>query len=64
MRSTLALNGLKVANVTAAYKKGDPLNYNIYSQISTISNISKIVEKLVRERFYYLLDKSFRHHRN
>ena len=64
MRARLALNGLKVANVTAAYTKGDSLNYNICRQISTISNISKIVEKLVRERFYYLLDKSFLHHRN
>ena len=41
---------LKIARVTSTFKKGDRLNVNNYRPISLISNISKVIEKLIHKR--------------
>ena len=38
---------LKIASVTPTFKKGNKLDVNNYRPISLISNISKIIEKLI-----------------
>ena len=40
---------LKMASVTPTFKKGDKLDLNNCRPISLISNISKIIEKLIHE---------------
>ena len=41
---------LKIVSVTPTFKKGDKLDVNNYRPISLISNISKIIEKLIHKR--------------
>ena len=41
---------LKIANLAPTYKKGNLLECNNYRPISLLSNISKIIEKLVHKR--------------
>ena len=48
---------LKVASVTPIHKKGGSLDCNNYSPISLISNLSKLIEKLVHNRLYKFLEK-------
>ena len=51
-------NLLKFANVTPVFKKGDNLDYNNYRQISLISSIGKLIEKIVHKRLYSFLEKN------
>ena len=40
----------KFANIIPVFKKGDNLDYNNYRPISLISNIAKLIEKIVHKR--------------
>ena len=48
---------LKIAKVIPIHKKGDKSERDNYIPISLISNISKLLEKLVHERLYSFLEK-------
>ena len=45
-------NVLKTAQILPTFKKGDKTEMNNYRPISLISNVSKILEKLMYERLY------------
>ena len=47
---------LKTAKVVPAFKKDSKLNYSNYRLISLLSNIEKILEKLMYKRLYAFLD--------
>ena len=47
---------LKTAKVVPVFKKDSKLNYSNYRPISLLSNIEKILEKLMRKRLYAFLD--------
>ena len=49
---------LKIAKVTPTFRKGDKLDVNNYRPISLISNISKIIEKLIHKRLNSFLEQS------
>jgi hypothetical protein len=50
----------KEANVCAIFKKGDPSQTNNYRPISLLSNIEKVLERLVFKRIYnFFLDNNF-----
>ena len=49
---------LKIARVTPTFKKGDRLDVNNYRPISLISNISKIIEKLIHKRLNSFLEQN------
>ena len=49
---------LKIASMTPAFKKGDKLDANNYRPISLISNISKIIEKMIHKRLNSSLDQN------
>ena len=49
---------LKLAQVMAAFKKGDKTDKNNYRPISLISNVSKILEKLMYKRIYVFLEQN------
>ena len=51
-------NLLKFAIAITVFKKGDNLYYNKYRPISLISNIGKLIEKIVHERLYNFLEKN------
>ena len=51
-------NLLKFANVIPVFKKGDNLDYNNCRPISLISNIWKLIEKIVHKRLYSFLEKN------
>ena len=51
-------NLLKFANVIPVFKNGDNLDYNNYRPISLISNIGKLIEKIVQKRLYSFLEKN------
>ena len=48
---------LKIAKVLAIFKKGDKLDADNYRPISLLSNLSKVIEKLMHKRLYYFLEK-------
>ena len=48
---------LKVASVTPVHKNGGSLDCNNYLPVSLISNLSKLIEKLVHNRVYNFLEK-------
>ena len=48
---------LQVASVTPRHKKGGSFDCNNYRPISLISNLSKLIEKLVHNRLYNFLEK-------
>ena len=50
---------LKFANVIPVFKKGDNLDYNNYRPISLISNIGKLIGKIVHKRLYSFLEKNY-----
>ena len=47
---------LKTAKVVSVFKKDSKLNYSNYRPISLLSNIEKILEKLMYKRLYTFLD--------
>ena len=49
---------LKTAEVIPVFKKGGKLDCNNYRPISFISNISKIIEKLMQSRLYLYLERN------
>ena len=49
---------LKFTNVISVFKKGDNLDYNNHRPISLISNIGKLIEKIVHKRLYSFLEKN------
>ena len=51
-------NRLKLANIFPIHKSGDKDNCNNYRPIALLSNISKIIEKLVHTRLYFYLEKN------
>ena len=46
----------KLQKVALVFKKGSKLNYISYCPISLLSNIEKILENLMYERFYNFLE--------
>ena len=44
---------LKIAKVVPAFKKDSKLDYSNYHLISLLSNIEKILEKLMYKRLYF-----------
>ena len=48
---------LKIAKVLAVFKKGDILDADNYRPISLLSNLSKIIEKLMYKRLYFYLEQ-------
>ena len=49
---------LKIAKVLAIFKKGDKLDANNYRPISLLSNLSKIIEKIMHKRLYFYLEQN------
>ena len=49
---------LKTAKVVPVFKKGSKLNYSNYHPISLLSNVEKILEKLVYKRLYTFLNSN------
>ena len=47
---------LKIAKVVPVFKKDSKLDYSNYRPISLLSNIEKILEKLMYKRLYTFLD--------
>ena len=52
----LFLSVLKIAKVTSVFKKDSKLNCSNYCPISLLSNIEKILEKLMYKRLYTFVD--------
>ena len=52
------INDFKLAKVCPIYKKGDSSNINNYRPISLLSNVSKILEKIMYRRLCTFLDQS------
>ena len=48
---------LKTSNVISVFKRGKNQDYNNYRPISLISNLSKLMEKIVHPRLYSFLEK-------
>ena len=51
-------NCLKLAKVIPVYKKGDQQECNNYRPISLLSNISKLIEKLLYNRLHKFLNQN------
>ena len=53
-------DSLKIAKVTPVYKKGSKLEFANYGPISLLSNLDKIIEKLMLKRLTgFLNDQKF-----
>ena len=53
------IDGLKISKVVPVFKdKGSDLDHTNYRPISLLSNINKIIEKLMHERLYSFLEKN------
>ena len=57
MRRLLQIATVQTAKVVHAFKKDLKLDYNNYRPISLLSNIEKILEKLMYKRLYTFLNK-------
>ena len=51
-------SSLKLARVMSIFKKGDQQDCNNYRPISVLSNISKLIEKLLYNRLYKFLNQN------
>ena len=49
---------LKTSDVIPVFKRGENQDYNNYRPISLISNLSKLIEKIVHLRLYSFLEKN------
>ena len=49
---------LKIGNIYPTYKKGNKTEVTNYRSISLLSNISKIMEKMVHDRLYMFLEQN------
>ena len=49
---------LKIAKVVPVFKKDSKLDYRNYCRISLLSNIEKILEKLMYKRLYTFLNNN------
>ena len=49
-------SSLKMTNVIPIYKKNDKTHRNNHKSMSLISNIDKIMEKLMFQRLYFFLE--------
>ena len=49
---------IKIAKVLAIFKKGDKLDADNYRLVSLLSNLSKIIEKLMHKRLYFYLEQN------
>ena len=58
MRRLLQIATVQTAKVVHAFKKDLKLDYNNYRPISLLSNIEKILEKLMYKRLYTFLNKN------
>ena len=47
---------LNIAKIIPVYKKGDPLNCTNYCPISLLSNLGKLIEKLIHSRMNKFLE--------
>ena len=52
-------NLLKFASVIPVFKNGDNLDYINYRAVSLISNIGKLIEKIIHKRLYSFLEKNY-----
>ena len=52
------LSVLKTVKVVPVFKKGSKLDYSNYRPISQLSNIEKILEKLMYKRLYTFLNNN------
>ena len=52
------LDLLKFADVIPVFKKGANLDYNNYRLISLISDIGKLIEKIIHKRLYSFLEEN------
>ena len=52
---------LKTSNVIPIFKRGENQDYNNYCPISLISNLSKLMQKIVHPRLYSFLEKNSLH---
>ena len=50
------INCFKLATVCPVFKKGDSNNINNYRPVSLLSNISKLIEKVMYNRLYSFLE--------
>ena len=58
-KNGIYLDNLKVSKVIPVFKeKGSKLDYNNYRPISLLSNLNKIIEKLMHKRLSKFLSKS------
>ena len=53
------INCFKLATVCPVFKKGDSNNINNYRPVSLLSNISKLLEKVMYNRLYSCSEKQF-----
>ena len=54
----ICIENLKISKTVPVFKgKGNPLDYNKYRPISLLSNINKLIEKLMYVRLYKFLSK-------
>ena len=49
---------LKTSNVIHVFKRGENQDYNNYQPLSLISNLSKLMEKIIYPRLYSFLEKT------
>ena len=50
---------LKTSNVVPAFKRGENQDYSNYRSMSLISNLSKLMEKIVHPRLYTFFEENF-----
>ena len=51
------INCFKLATVCPVFKKGNSNNIDNYQPVSLLSNISKLLEKVIYNRLYSFLEK-------
>lgn len=57
LKQSIFPNKLKIADIRPIFKSGDKTNMSNYRPISTLSNYSKIFEKIIKVRLISFLEK-------